>query len=256
VYRKSIIIFFIILFAFGYIGCAGTQKKEVSDKKKAEALQNLGASYVREGKLREGLRNLHQAVKLDPDNGELHNQIALVYMNLAEYDASLRHFKKALALKPRYPEVQNNLGNLYLLLRKWDLAIARYQKAVADVLYRTPHFAYTNMGLAYYNKGEYEKAIEVYQHSLELEPTYSTTYFNLAYAYEATQKWEQAIGAYQKAIQHLPNDPAAYYRLGKLYLKLDRKEEASKAFEEFLEIAPKGPYEEEVKEILRTIQKK
>ena len=38
-YRKSITIFLIILFAFGYIGCAGTQKKEVSDKKKAEALQ-------------------------------------------------------------------------------------------------------------------------------------------------------------------------------------------------------------------------
>jgi tetratricopeptide (TPR) repeat protein len=175
-------------------------------------------------------------------------------MDLAEYDASLRHFKRALSLKPRFPEVHNNMGNLYLLLRKWDLAIASYQKAVEDVLYKTPHFAFTNMGLAYYNKGDYEKAIEVYRYSIELEPTYSTTYFNLAYAYEATQKWEEAILAYQKAIQYLPNDPAAYYRLGKLYLTLGRKKEAAKTFEQFLDIAPKGPYEEEVKEILKTIK--
>ena len=66
----------------------------------------------------------------------------------------------------------------------------------------------------------------------------------------------EAIDAYMNAIQYLPNDPAAYYRLGKLYLKLNRKTEASQVLEQFLEIAPKGPYEEEVKEILRTIQKK
>ena len=158
-YKKSIIIF-IILATFAFMGCAGPDKKEeVSDKKKAEAFQNLGASYVRDGKLREGLRNLHEAVKLDPNNAELHNQIALVYRDLAEYEASLGHFKKALALKPRFPEAQNNLGTLYALMGKWDLAIASYQKAVDDVLYKTPHFAYTNMGLAYYNKGDYEKAI-------------------------------------------------------------------------------------------------
>ena len=147
------------------------------------------------------------------------------------------------------------MGNLYALMRKWDLAIASYQKAVDDVLYKTPHFAYTNMGLAYYNMANYEKAIEMYQRSLKLKPTYSTTYFNLAYAYEAVQKWDEAIDAYLKAIQYLPNDPAAYYRLGKLYLKLNRKTEASQVLEEFLEIAPEGPYKEEVKRILKKIQK-
>ncbi len=174
-------------------------------------------------------------------------------MDLAQYESSLRHFKRALALKPRFPEVQNNLGNLYLLMRKWNLAITSYQKAVDDVLYKTPHFAYTNMGLAYYNMANYEKAIEMYQRSLTLDPTYSTTYFNLAYAYEAVQKWDDAIDAYLRAIQYLPNDPAAYYRLGKLYLKLNRKTEASQVLEEFLQRAPEGPYKEEVKGILKKI---
>ena len=101
-----------------------------------------------------------------------------------------------------------------------------------------------------------QKAIEFYQRSLRLDPTYSTTYFNLAYAHEAVKQWDAAIDAYQKAIQYLPDDPAAYYRLGKLYLKLNREEEASVVFEHFLEIAPEGPYKEEVKDLLKRIQKK
>ena len=85
-YRKSITIIFIILSILACTGCAGPKKDVASDKKRAEALQNLGASYVRDGKLREGLKNLHEAVKLDPNNAELHNQIALVYMDLAKYE--------------------------------------------------------------------------------------------------------------------------------------------------------------------------
>ena len=90
---KSITILFILLSSLVVIGCAAPKKEVASEKKRAEAFQNLGASYVREGKLREGLRNLYQAVKLDPNNPDLHNQIGLVYMDLAEYEASLRHFK-------------------------------------------------------------------------------------------------------------------------------------------------------------------
>jgi len=255
-FRKSIFVTILILFSLVCFGCATTEKEVVaSDKKRAEALQALGGSRYMEGDLRGALKNLLDANKLDPENAELHNQIALVYMDLAKYEASLQHFKKALALKPQYSDARNNLGNLYLLMRKWDLAIASYQKAVDDVLYKTPHYAYTNMGLAYYNLANYEKAIDMYQRSLTLEPTYSTTYFNLAYAYEALQKWNEAIDAYLKAIQYLASDPAAYYRLGKLYLKLNKKKEASKVLEEFLGIAPEGPYKEEVKGMLKEIQK-
>jgi len=138
--------------------CLGCATDKVATKQRARALEDLGISYVRQGKLRDGLEKLLEASKLDPENAAIHHKVALVYRDLGEYELSLEHFKKALALRPRYPEAQNNLGTLYMLMRKWDLAIESFQKAVADILYKTPHYAYHNMGLAYFNQGNYEKA--------------------------------------------------------------------------------------------------
>ena len=95
------------------------------------------------------LEKLLEASKLDPENANIHNELGLAYRDLREYQLSLDHFKKALALRAEFAQAQNNLGTLYLLLKKWDLAIDCFQRAVSNILYRTPHFSYNNIGFAY-----------------------------------------------------------------------------------------------------------
>ena len=63
---------------------------------RARAMRDLGSSYDRDGNLRAGLDYLLKAVEMDPENAELHNEVALVYRNLRQYKQSLFHFKKAL----------------------------------------------------------------------------------------------------------------------------------------------------------------
>jgi len=164
------------------------------------------------------------------------------------------HFKRALALQPEFPEAQNNLGTLYLLLKEWDLAIERFQRAVNDILYRTPHFAYNNMGLAYYNKGGYQKAIENYQKALRSFPSYSLCHENLARAYEATDSFQAAIESYNKSISYAPNYPTSHFNLARLFLRLNRKEEAAKELMLTMEIDPEGPYGSEAKGLLKDIE--
>ena len=110
--------------------------------------------------IRIALKNLSEAAKLDPENANIHFELAMVYKDLAEYGKAETHFKKCLALKPGFADAWNNLGTLYLLTKQWDKAIVSFQKALAIDTYRTPHFAYNNMGLAYYNKGDYERAVD------------------------------------------------------------------------------------------------
>ena len=251
--RRKIGIFIIILFSFVCIGCAGNR---AATKKKAMAFENLGMAFVRDGNLRAGLANLLEAVKLEPEKPDLHHNVAVVYRNLGEYKLALPHFKKALALKPRFPEAQNNLGTLHVLLKDWDRAIECFQKAVNDVLYKTPHIGYNNLGLAYYNKGEHQKAIDRYRHALKLFPSYSRCYRNLGLAYEAFNKWALAIDAYEKAIFFTPEYAAAHLSLGTLYLKLHQNKKAAEALRQTIKTDKRaGPYAEKARRLLKTIER-
>ena len=241
----------VIIFSLGFFGCAGSR---ISSKEKARVFENLGNALVMQGNFREGLANLRKAVELDPKNAEIQHELALVYRNLGEYQLSLRHFKKALVLKPEFPEAWNNLGTLYLLNEKWDKAIAGFQKASEDILYKTPYFAYHNMGLAYFNKGEYKKAVDNYLHALRSFPSYSLCHYNLARAYEADKNWDKAVSSYQKAIFHYPEYEAAHLTLGKLFLKLGKKEKAGKELRLAAEIDPEGIYAREAGELIEKYQ--
>jgi len=252
-FKRTIDITIIFLFCLTCIGCAGNR---ATTKKQAKAFENLGMAFVREGNLRTGLAKLLEAVKLDPENPYLHHEVAVVYRNLGEYKLALPHFNKALALKPRFPEARNNLGTLYLLLKDWDRAIECFQKTVSDVLYKTPHIGYNNLGLAYYNKGAYQKAIDRYRHAIKLFPSYSRCYRNMGIAYEAVNKWDLAIDTYEKAIFFTPEYAAAYLNLGTLYLKLYQNKKAAEALRQTIKTDKKaGPFAEEARRLLKTIER-
>ncbi|MBC8458346.1 MAG: tetratricopeptide repeat protein [Deltaproteobacteria bacterium] len=74
---------------------------------------------------------------------------ALSYSEFEEYGLSIDHFKRALALGPKSPKAWNNIVKVCLQLCQWDQAIVCFQKAAKDIQYRTPHFAYNNLGLVY-----------------------------------------------------------------------------------------------------------
>jgi type IV pilus biogenesis/stability protein PilW len=217
------------------IGCAGSGTTggttgSATDKDRARALEDLGTAFVRQGNLRAALEKLLEAEKFDPENAYIKQELAQVFRDLGDYQKALEYFEQALTLKPRFPEVQNNLGALYILLKEWDLAIEYCQKAADDLLYKTPHFAYTNLGTAHYFKGNSAMAIRSFQQALKLAPEYSPAYFGLGYVYEAS----------------------AFFRVGKIYRRLNRIAEAEEALRHFLELVPEGPEADEARGLLGT----
>lgn len=248
--KKCILIIAIFLSTF-LIGCAGDK---TLIRKKSQALEDLGNSLIQQGDLRGGLEKLLEASRLDPENANIHNELGLAYRDLGIYQNSIAHFKRALALKAEFPEAQNNLGTVYLLLKEWDLAIDCFQRAVSDILYKTPHFAYNNIGLAYHNKGNYQKAIENYKRALRFFPSYSLCYENLARAYEAINSFQVAIQSYKKSISYAPDYPTPHFNLARLYIRLNRNEDAARELRLTMEIDPDGPYGNEAKRLLGDIE--
>ena len=74
-----------------------------------------------------------------------------------------------------------NEGNSSLKHRDYQAAIWNYQKAIS-LDSETPNFHY-NLGLTYYEIGNFTESIDSFRRVEMLVPSQSDTYYNLALAY-------------------------------------------------------------------------
>ncbi|MGC8814556.1 tetratricopeptide repeat protein [Dictyoglomus sp.] len=98
------------------------------------------------------------------------------------------------------------------------------------------------LGNAYYSNGEYQKAIESINKSIELDPKGSADVFStLALAYGKMGEYEKAIASAKKAIEVEPQNTFGYSALGLIQKKIGQKSEAIKSFKKVIELTPERP---------------
>jgi len=140
-------------------------------------------------------------------------------------------------------------------LKQWDAAIQYFEAAAGNLLYRTRHIAYDNIGAAYHNKGEYRKAVDSYNKAIGYAPEYAPAYVNMGLAYEMLEEWNNAVESYKKAAIAAPEDPFPPWQLGTLYLKLNRQEEGVEALLAVIANDPNGPYGEGARKMIEELRK-
>ncbi|MBD3307938.1 tetratricopeptide repeat protein [candidate division KSB3 bacterium] len=101
--------------------------------------------------------------------------------------------------------------------------------------------ALNNLGLVYSERGEYEKAIALFELLIETHPIQEKleqVYQNLATAYAGQEEFEQAINAYQKALDLNPEYQPAYLGLGKITAQLGQYQKAAEIYDYAAELDP------------------
>ena len=98
--------------------------------------------------------------------------------------------------------------------------------------------AYLNRGLAYVEKGEFDRAIEDFDKAIGLNPEYADAYFNRGTAHSTLNQHEKAIENYNKAIELDPNLALAYSNRGLAYYSLNKHDEAIADYNEAIELDP------------------
>src|SRR5262249_7814552 len=63
-----------------------------------------------------------KAVKLAPEDEDLHYNLGIAYAKISDFDKAEQHYREALRLLPDYAEVHNNYGNLLLRAGRLDQA--------------------------------------------------------------------------------------------------------------------------------------
>lgn len=206
-----------LLFAMLLFSACATTDASLQDKKKAAAAINLGEAYLNGGNYTAALRELLKAEKLNADDPILHNDLGLVYMAKEKTDLAVVHFQKAVQLKPDYSLAKNNLGSAYMVQKEWDKAIAVLRPITEDMLYATPHFPLANLGWAYYNKGQYDKAEKYLKKALDLQPDFFVAQLNLGRTYLASGRLHAAQSLFEKVAQTNPKNPSLLLEMGRTY---------------------------------------
>lgn len=110
----------------------------------------------------------------------------------------------------------------------YDRALADYDRAIA----LNPEYAdaYDNRGIAYRRKGDYDRAIADHDRAVALNPNGADYYYNRGIAYADKGDYDRAIADYDRAIALNPEDAFAHNNRG---IAHKRKGEFDRAIEDF-----------------------
>lgn len=230
-----------ILWLVSLIACAGSMEKR---KNQARVTRTLGEAYLQQGDYTEALKTFLKAEKFYANDHLLQNDLGLAYMAKQHYDEAEFHFKKAISIRPEYAPAKNNLGTVYMAKQEWDAAIEQFKTVAGDLLYGTPHFPLTNMGIAYYNKQDYTNAEKYYLEALELQPNFVLALHNLGKTYIAMNKLSQAVATLEKAAQNAPKSAIIFLELGNAYHMSGDTQVALRAYQKVISLSPNTPIAE------------
>ncbi len=245
--RYSMILILGILGIGLMYGCA----TDPSIKKQSEATRGLGEVYMAQQNYPFALKEFLAAERLTPDDPYLHDDLGLTYMAKKRLDLAIEHFKKAIALKPGYAPAINNLGTAYMAQQNWDEAIKCFNSITSDLLYVTPHFPVTNLGLVYYHLQKYDVAIRYFEKALQMQPGFPPAVCGLSQTYLAQGKAPAALALVESGIKSSPKSIELYSELGTIYTVSQNYARAVSAYTRVIELGqPSSPLVEKAQKSL------
>ena len=241
------------------------------DPKVASNHYLIGMVHADLGDYHSAINAFQRALELEPQLGVSSVQIAEIFQQKGIYDQAIKHYTQALRTAPS-AEVFGALGTLWLLQDEFDKAVNSLQRALtfnpsSATLNQNLLAAYHLWGVHYMKTdqlseafkcferglkrfpfseillsdlaaahtaaGEYEKALDIYQRVLQINPKYTaarvgmgTTLNNWGSEHARNRQWAEAIACYQQALGHDPACQPARQNLGETLMRVGWEQSA------------------------------
>jgi Flp pilus assembly protein TadD len=146
-------------------------------------------------------------IRAHPSDASLHDDAALLYLELGRVDAAIGHFTTSLALNRASPQAHYNLGTALTVARRLDEAAREYHAAIElDAGYANAH---NNLGNVLLAQQKYDDAIREFEDVTRLQPTSIAGFRNLAAACAAAGRFDRAVAAADAALRLAPPESLA-----------------------------------------------
>ena len=177
-----------------------------------------------------------KALKIDQVLAEAHAALGYIKFNYDwDWLDSEREFKRAIQLNANYPSAHSYYA-------RYLNAMGRFSEAVQQV--RAAHDLdplalgiNTGLGQSYYFQRDYDRAIQNYEKTLSLEPTFNMARFNLAAALLQKKLTQRSIKEYETAVKADPNDAGTLCEMGQAYAVAGRTGDARRVLAQVLSMA-------------------
>jgi tetratricopeptide (TPR) repeat protein len=154
------------------------------DKKNSDALLKLGQVLNAQGSTDKAIATFQQSLKDNPNEVSFYILLGELYEGQKKWDDARGMYQKALTIQPDNPVASYNLA--YVMLQQGgniDMAISLAQTA-RRLMPDSPNAADT-LGWAYYKKGLYPTAIDLFKEALKKVPNDPTFQQHLRQAQQA-----------------------------------------------------------------------
>ncbi|MCF6171743.1 MAG: tetratricopeptide repeat protein [Bacteroidales bacterium] len=222
------------------------------------------------GNIDPALRDLMQALELNPNEPQLYLLLSDIYFLLEKPQNSINALKKTLDIDPENQAAFLKLAEIYLLKAEFktaqqyaeavlrlnsENAEAYYLKAIAHLEMRDTTAALNNlkisarldtvnymafMQLAAIYDSKYDTlCISWYNKALTVRPNDEKALFLLGLFYQNHGEFEKALQTYQTLTENYPEHANAFYNTGYIYLvELEDLESAAQAFQQVIDLNP------------------
>jgi tetratricopeptide (TPR) repeat protein len=233
------------------------QTKITEIKKETTPLQEKARQEVENGKRMAAIETLKKAVVLSPDEIDLRLELGALYASVGATSEPFSEFNYSLFLDPDDGEAHYRLGMLYSTARQWRDARVKYQDALKSKVLTEKLRLKTKTELAraetnvenertaarYFSRGnrrlseqDYRGAIDAFEKVLALYPNGVGSIYWIGTAYEGLNNSNEAINYYQKVLDLNPNHTLARQRLGFIYESRGQSEKAIQVYKTTLNL--------------------
>lgn len=175
-------------------------------------------------------------IAVNPAYSALHDDAAVLYLELGRPELAVAHFESSLRLHPGSAVAFYNLGTALEAAARFDEAGALYERAVqADRRYAAAHVNLGNMRL---RAGKIADAIAAYRMAVELAPGNADAHSNLGHVLATTGHAREGIEHLRRAIQLRPAFADAHFNLAEALITAGQVGDAIGQFEEALTLRP------------------
>lgn len=136
------------------------------DSRRIKARHLLGIAYLEAGQHQRAIAELERVLSQEPGNINSLTTLGQAYLQKKDYTRALAPLQKAQALAPQDLKVHRQLGMALAGLKRYPQALEAFLKAGDEAQ------AYNNLGVYYYQDGQYEEAAKCFQKALDLRSTF------------------------------------------------------------------------------------
>ena len=140
----------------------------------------LANEYMKRGDYATALNKAKKAVQRDPNNGNAHLVLGLIYEQLGENGSANAAYQRSLEVDSKNPYALNAYGSYLCKLGEYQKALPYFDRALQNPLYQTPWVALANAGYCARKAGDLSMAQSYLLKALERNPGFAMALYQMA----------------------------------------------------------------------------